>query len=103
MCACGQSLHYSDPVMRQMVAELVDALGPDVTVEVPGVGSFRVPRHYIALHGVKAVDLPALAARYGWASEAAWVSTPVSCSHAGHKVRWRTGADDGCDTCGVTW
>jgi len=34
-------------------------------VETPD-GRFAVPRIFIACHGLKAADLPALAARYGF-------------------------------------
>jgi len=30
------------------------------------VGNWRVPRVFIACHGLKAADLPAVAARYGF-------------------------------------
>jgi hypothetical protein len=33
---------------------------------LPGGGSWRVPRLFIACHGLKATDLPQLAAVYGW-------------------------------------
>jgi hypothetical protein len=90
-CACGKPLHVRDPVsaaqVRRLVAELRSSvargaarvpeprrarqLGPTVSVTIPGVGSCRVPRYWIALHGLKAQELPALAARYGWAREEA--------------------------------
>jgi hypothetical protein len=69
VCDCGRSLqlHYRDPEKYRQVQALVGSLGVSVEVTVEGVGSWMVPRHYIALHGIKAADLPALAARYGWA------------------------------------
>jgi hypothetical protein len=59
LCACGRPLHYTDAAMQAKVQALVDRLGPDVTVTVED-RSWRVPRHYIALHGLRAADLPTL-------------------------------------------
>jgi hypothetical protein len=64
-CPCGEALHYTSLAHQFAVERLVAVHGPDVTITTPE-GSWRVPRHYIALHGVKAVDLPALAVQYGW-------------------------------------
>lgn len=64
-CCCGQD--------HQMAADVAAAYGavtngkPEtVTIEVPGSGSWLVPRVYIACHGLAARDLAVLAARYGW-------------------------------------
>ena len=65
-CACGAPLHYADPWVRRAVEQLVAVHGPTVQVTVPG-GAWHVPRHWIALHGLRAAELPALARRYGWA------------------------------------
>ena len=47
--------------------QLVERLGEHVTVAVAGTErAYRVPRHYIALHGLVAADLDALAAQFGW-------------------------------------
>jgi hypothetical protein len=62
-CPCGKRLHYSDPVIEFTIHELVARLGPTVPISANG-RTYRVPRHYVALHGVKASDLPELAARY---------------------------------------
>jgi hypothetical protein len=58
-CPCGLPLHYTDPVVERLVRTLVRDLGEFVTVKTPE-GSWRVSRHYLALHGVKAADLPRL-------------------------------------------
>jgi hypothetical protein len=69
MCACGLPLHYSDPAKQHSVQLLVDRLGPDVTIQVAGTAhAWRVPRHFIALHGLAAASVDDLAAQYGWAS-----------------------------------
>lgn len=59
MCACGKPLHYSDPVIQQMVQSYVDKLGENEPVTVGG-RTWLVPRHYLALHGLNAWELPAL-------------------------------------------
>lgn len=58
-CACGQPLHYPDPAIREKVEQIVENLGPFVHVTTPE-GTWRVQRHYIALHGLKAEELPSL-------------------------------------------
>ena len=62
-CACGRPLHYSDPAIRAAV----EAAHPDshVVVQVDG-RRWKVQRHYIALHGLRAADLPLLAQRLGF-------------------------------------
>ena len=65
LCACGEALHYSQPDVRRKMERLVQELGPTVVVRT-SAGGWRVPRHYIALHGLMAEELPALAAKYGW-------------------------------------
>ena len=51
-----------------MMCQMVRALGEFTKIIVAGhpTVSYLVPRHYIALHGVKAAELPELAQRYGW-------------------------------------
>jgi hypothetical protein len=60
MCACGLPLHYSDPNIQAIVQKIVDSFGECVIVAC-GDKSFRVNRHYIALHGLTASELPELA------------------------------------------
>lgn len=57
MCACGKPLHYRRPELRAMIERFVRELGPDVRVRV-GARTWLVPRHYIALHGIRGRDLP---------------------------------------------
>ena len=52
LCHCGKPLHYTDPKVRSMIEILIADLGPTVNVTAKG-RSWRVPRHYIALHGLK--------------------------------------------------
>lgn len=64
-CDCGEPLHYLDLRAQRRVTALVAELGPTITVSVNG-RSWAVPRHYIALHGLAAAELPVLAARFRW-------------------------------------
>ena len=59
MCHCGKPLHYSDSMAEAMVRQLIDDLGPDVKVTV-GARTFLVQRHFIALHGLSAEEVPHL-------------------------------------------
>ena len=63
-CPCGTP-HELTPVVARAYGELTAGLSPTVAVTTPD-GTFRVPRIFIAVHGLKADELPALAARYGW-------------------------------------
>ena len=56
MCACGKPLHYIDPVVQELVQNLVDKQGEDIRVTANG-RTWLVPRHFIALHGIKAREL----------------------------------------------
>ncbi len=58
-CACGEKLHYTDPEKQKRVQALVDQLGEFIKVE-HNYKTYLVQRHYIALHGIKAVDLSEL-------------------------------------------
>lgn len=59
-CWCGRELHYKNPVQQRQVQEIVDKFGEYINVTVDGGKTYRVQRHYIALHGIKAKDLGAL-------------------------------------------
>jgi len=52
-------LHYTDPVVERMVKGLIEKTGEYVSVTVGG-RTWLVQRHYIALHGLRAADLPNL-------------------------------------------
>jgi hypothetical protein len=67
MCACGKPLHYNDPQIQELMEGHVAKLGECVEIKVLGSGRrFMVPRHYVALHGVRGADIPALAERCGF-------------------------------------
>ena len=57
MCACGEPLHYSDLRIALEVTVLSNTLGLCIPIWL-GEHAYLVPRHYIALHGIRAVDLP---------------------------------------------
>jgi hypothetical protein len=66
-CACGLELHYTDQAVRAYVNALISTSGPTLEVSVLGGGkAYKVPRHYLALHGLNAKDLPRLAQEYGF-------------------------------------
>lgn len=58
-CHCGQPLHYTDPKVEYLIRAMVKELGPTVPVTVEE-HTWLVPRHWIALHGLKAEELPTL-------------------------------------------
>ena len=58
-CHCGKPLHYASAERRAEVERLIEELGANITVCV-GFRRWLVPRHYIALHGLKASSLPGL-------------------------------------------
>ncbi len=59
MCACGKPLHYTDPEVQALVQQLVGELGENVKIVV-GARAWMVSRHFIALHGIKAAELPTM-------------------------------------------
>ncbi len=59
LCWCGKPLHYSSEKTRAIMEYFVRELGPNVPV-VCEDKTYLVPRHYIALHGLKACELPLL-------------------------------------------
>jgi hypothetical protein len=63
MCACGRPLHYTDAAAEAFTRGMIAQLGETTKIAVPVDGKVRVwevQRHYIALHGVKARELPTL-------------------------------------------
>jgi hypothetical protein len=64
LCHCGRPLHYSDPHLQVRIEALIRELGEFAKITVMETGrAWLVPRHYIALHGIKARDLPTLGFR----------------------------------------
>lgn len=71
LCHCGKPLHYKDKNREFFVTECVKTLGRFVEVSVPLhlavvttkdsiLRTFKVDRHYIALHGIRGSELPFL-------------------------------------------
>lgn len=58
LCACGKpKLHYHDPRHQKAVEELVATMGEHIEIAVEH-RVFKVPRHYIAQHGLDTHELP---------------------------------------------
>ena len=61
MCHCGRPLHYSDPAIRARVERMIELSGGAQYVPITvGRRTWLVQKHYIALHGIKASELPNL-------------------------------------------
>jgi hypothetical protein len=59
LCHCGQPLHYTDARVRAHVERMIEKIGEFVPVTV-GTRTWRVPRHWIALHGLQGVTIAEL-------------------------------------------
>lgn len=59
LCHCGRALHYSSDDLREAVESLITRFGTRTEV-YQGGRCWLVQRHYIALHGLKAAELPTL-------------------------------------------
>lgn len=59
LCHCGKKLHYRNQTTERMMQKLVDSMGEFVEIQC-GTRRWKVQRHYIALHGIKAEELPKL-------------------------------------------
>lgn len=77
MCHCGKPLHYTDPLVADFTRDLIKHNGPTVKVSVGG-RIWDVQRHYIALHGIKASELPDLGFPEVDDIPSAWAGLPLS-------------------------
>jgi hypothetical protein len=68
-CPCGE-VHELSAAVRAAYEKATTGLPSSVPVETPA-GTWLVPRIYIAVHGLKADELPALARRHGFAEHPA--------------------------------
>lgn len=60
-CHCGRKLHYTCEMVERWVLKMIKELGYYITVTSTKTGkSYKVPRHYIALHGLKGDKLDKL-------------------------------------------
>lgn len=57
LCHCGKPLHYTSPEIEAKVRAIVAEKGEYVDITVDGHGTWRVQRHYVALHGVKGNEI----------------------------------------------
>lgn len=55
-CHCGKLLHYWCDETEKEMANLVNLMGRYVNVTV-GNKTYKVDRHYIALHGIKGAEM----------------------------------------------
>jgi hypothetical protein len=62
-CPCGKD--HSDHQFWPVLCEMVQSLGETIVIATP-TGAWKVPRIYIAMHGIKAPELGALADKFGW-------------------------------------
>lgn len=70
ICGCGAELHYSQKEIETGVREQVRRKGDVILLAVKGDPvSYWVPRHYIALHGIRGEDAAFLASLYNWDTE----------------------------------
>jgi len=58
-CHCGRALHYKHKFQQEQVEDIIRQFGSFIDVKQNG-RTFRVQRHYIALHGLTGKDLPNL-------------------------------------------
>jgi hypothetical protein len=65
LCPCGRPLHYPNAKTQAYVLKQIEQLGPTINVST-AKGVFAVPRHYVALHGLRARDIAKVAAAYGF-------------------------------------
>lgn len=59
LCHCGKPLHYTNPFAEQQMRVIIQRKGEYCRITTGG-RTWLVQRHYVALHGIRAVDLPTL-------------------------------------------
>ena len=57
LCHCGRPLHYTDAAIEAYVRKMVELHGETIDVRASDGRWWKVPRHYIALHGIKEQEL----------------------------------------------
>jgi hypothetical protein len=86
-CHCGLPLHYEDKVLERHMLDRVRVLGEFVAVTVGG-RTWSVQRHYVALHGLNAADLPTLGFHEGFTCprchQTSWHPVDVDERHCVH-------------------
>jgi hypothetical protein len=65
-CPCGHRLHYPSPPTHTYMVRQVHHFGLTVTVPTAD-GTWRIPRHFLALHGrFRPWEIAGLALSFGW-------------------------------------
>jgi hypothetical protein len=64
-CPCGEAHRFSTEKIANSLRYFIKTLGPAVEVSMNG-RCWKVPRLYIAAHGLKGSEIEPLAERYGW-------------------------------------
>lgn len=64
-CCCGLGHTFQTLLVFRYLTRMIAELGPVIRITTP-IGTWMVPRIYIAAHGLRAQDLPHLAEKYGW-------------------------------------
>jgi len=60
LCHCGKELHYSSGATERFVKDMVKTLGEYIEITIIEGETYKVQRHYLALHGIKAHELDQL-------------------------------------------
>lgn len=59
LCHCGQPLHYTDKEIEATMNKMVAEKGRYIAVTSHiDMRTYKVDRHYIALHGLKGAEVP---------------------------------------------
>ena len=65
-CPCGAVLHYPDTAIERFVRRQIRRFGTAIVIQTPD-GTWRVPVHYLALHGgFRPSAMRGHAIFYGW-------------------------------------
>lgn len=64
-CGCGLTSDLWAEDVQHTVADQVRRLGPTVVIST-GKGAWRVPRVFVAFHGIAANQVARLAGEHGW-------------------------------------
>lgn len=56
-CWCGRPLHYESEEDQAKVQNIIDRFGEYILVKHNDGNTYKVPRHYIGIHGIKDKNL----------------------------------------------
>ncbi len=58
ICHCGEPLHYTDANIKKVIDDIITDKGRYIAVtSCVTMKTYKVDRHYIALHGLKGAEL----------------------------------------------